>query len=85
MAHLLLLMAMAAAMPATDPALICQPARSAALPEDKAGAYQSCLRDEQAARDQLRRRWGQFSAAARGVCAQPAGVAQSYVFLRNCL
>jgi hypothetical protein len=85
MSHLLLVMAMAAAMPTTDLARICEPARSAALPEDRAGAYDSCVRDEQAARDKLRQKWGQFSAAARNDCAQTAGVVQSYVELLTCL
>jgi hypothetical protein len=85
MSQLLLAMAMAAAIPTTDPGVICQPARSAALPEDKAGAYESCIRDEQAARDRLRQKWAHFSAEARNVCAQPSGVAQSYVELLTCL
>lgn len=85
MAHLLLAMAMAAVMPITDPSAICQPARSAALPDDKVGVYESCVHDEQAARDKLRREWGRFSAAAHSDCAQPAGVPGSYVELLICL
>ena len=85
MAHLLLAMAMAAAMPTADPSAICQPARLGALPEDRAGAYDSCVHDEQAARDKLRQQWGQFSAKARNDCAQPAGAPQSYVELLTCL
>jgi len=85
MSHLLLVMAMAATMPTTDLGPICEPARSAALPEDRAGAYDSCVRDEQAARDKLRQKWGQFSAKARNDCAQPAAVVQSYVELLTCL
>jgi hypothetical protein len=85
MSHLLLVMAMAATMPTTDLGRICEPARSAALPEDRAGAYDSCVRDEQAARDKLRQKWGQFSARARNDCAQPAGIVQSYVELLTCL
>ena len=85
MSQLLLAMAMAAAIPTTDPGVICQPARSAALPEDKAGAYQSCIREEPAARDLLRQKWMRFSAEARNVCAQPSGVGQSYVELLTCL
>ena len=85
MAHLLLAMAMAAVMPTVDPSVICQPARDAALPEDRAGAFDGCVRDEQAARDKLRQQWGQFSAKARGDCAQPSSVVQSYVELLTCL
>jgi hypothetical protein len=77
--------ALATMMPTADPAAICQPAKSAALPEDRAAAYQSCVHDEQAARDQLRKRWGQYAASARAVCAQPSGVPQSYVELLTCL
>ena len=87
MSHLLLVMAMATAtaIPTADVGRICEPARAAALPEDRAGAYDSCVHDEQAARDQLKQKWGQFSPSARNDCAQPTGVVQSYVELLTCL
>ena len=75
----------AVSMPTTDPRSICESARSAALEGDKASAYQSCLHDEQAARDQLRRRWSQFSGAARSDCAEPESVSISYVEVLTCL
>jgi hypothetical protein len=75
----------AVAMPTTDPRSICESARSAALEADKASAYQSCLHDEQAARDQLRQRWSQFSDAAHSDCAEPQAVSISYVEALTCL
>jgi hypothetical protein len=43
------------------------------------------VRDEQAARDQLKKEWRQFSATARGTCAETPGIAFSYTELLTCL
>jgi hypothetical protein len=75
----------AVSMPTTDPRSICESARSAALKADQATAYQSCLHDEQAARDQLRQRWSQFYKAAHSDCAEPQAVSISYVEVLTCL
>jgi len=64
---------------------ICRNAQSAALPESKAAAYRSCVHEEGAARDELRKKWGRYSAQARATCAEPAGVQVSYVELQTCL
>jgi hypothetical protein len=76
---------LAASMPTTNLDKICQSAKVGALPEDQASAFQACVRDEQAARDQLRQKWGRFSATARGNCAETPGIAFSYTELLTCL
>jgi hypothetical protein len=72
-------------LPTTSIESICRDAQSAALPESKAAAYQSCLHEERAARDQLRQNWARYSAQARATCAEPGGVQVSYVELQTCL
>ena len=72
-------------LPNTSVESICRDAQSAALPDSKAAAYQSCLHEEGAARDLLRRNWARYSAQARATCAEPGGVQVSYVELQTCL
>ncbi|MGA2043287.1 MAG: hypothetical protein ABSG83_07915 [Roseiarcus sp.] len=85
MIPVLVLAALAAFPPTTDPQRICQSARDAALPEERAGAFQSCVNDEASARDELKRRWTTFSAEARTTCAEPKGLEASYVEMLTCL
>jgi len=80
-----ILAALAAFPPSTDPEKICRSARTAALPEEQANAFQSCVHDEAAARDELKRRWSQFPAEARITCAEPHGLDASYVEMLTCL
>jgi hypothetical protein len=78
--------AFAASMPTADLDTICQGSKLAALPgDDQTSAFQGCLRDEKAARDDLRQKWSHFSANAQETCAVPKGVAFSYVELLTCL
>jgi hypothetical protein len=79
--------ALSDSLPTASIESICRDAQSAALPEAKAAAYQSCLHDESAARDELRQKWARYSAQARATCAEPPGegVAISYVELQTCL
>jgi hypothetical protein len=85
MTPLVILIAVTASMPNVEPQKICQSARMAALPEDQSSAYDSCVRDEQAAREQLQKRWGQFSTSARSTCAEPGASMTSYVEMLTCL
>jgi hypothetical protein len=85
MSVIVLLIALAGAPPAVDLASICRSAGTAALPEDKAAAYDSCVRDEQAALDRLRAKWAHYSAAAQTACAGSDGITLSYVELLTCL
>ena len=59
------LIALAAAIPTVDPHKTCRAAESEAVGGDQKSAYESCVRDEQAARDQIKVEWGKFSADAR--------------------
>jgi len=72
-------------VPHADPKRICLDACNAALPEDKANAYDSCIQDEQAARQQLSQKWASFSANARATCAKPDASMTSYVEMLTCL
>ena len=85
MSAVFLLIALASAVPSVDIQTTCRSARDAALPEDRAGAYDSCVRDEQAARDQLKTKWTQYSATAHAACSETGGFSFSYVELRTCL
>jgi hypothetical protein len=54
------LIALAAAIPTVDPHKTCRAAESEAVGGDQKSAYESCVRDEQAARDQINVEWGSF-------------------------
>jgi hypothetical protein len=82
---LIVLVAVAGFSASTDPAKICQGARAAAAASDQANAYESCIHDETSARDELKKKWSQFSANARATCAEPPGVQESYVEMLTCL
>jgi len=86
MIAVLMLIALAGAPPAVDAAKICRDAQTSALPEDVKVAFDSCLRDEQAAREKLSARWPHYSATARSAClGDGGGVAASNVELWTCL
>ena len=82
----LVLFALAGAPPAVDAGQVCRDAQASALPEDAKVAFDSCVRDEQAARDKLKARWPHYSASARAACVgDGGGVAASNVELWTCL
>ena len=82
----LVLIALSGTPPAVDAATVCRDAQASALPEDAQVAFDSCVRDEQAARDKLAARWPHYSAAARSAClGDGGGVAASNVELWTCL
>jgi hypothetical protein len=86
MAPLLLSGALASSMPTLDVRSLCRDVRSLALPEDQGLAYESCLQDEQTAREQLQQRWTQFTADARDSCGEVSeGMRASYVEMLTCL
>jgi hypothetical protein len=82
----LMLVALSGAPPAVDAAKVCRDAQASALPEDAKVAFDSCVRDEQAARDKLVGRWSHYSAVARSAClGDGGGVGLSNVELWTCL
>jgi hypothetical protein len=85
MTAIILLIALAGNPPAIDLGSICRSAQTAALPEDRAAAYDSCVRDEQGALDQLRKKWAHYSASAQSACVGADVVTLSYVELLTCL
>jgi len=82
---LLLVAALAASLPTVDVKAICRSAQSAALPEDRSRAFDSCVNEEQAAFDQLKQNWSRYSRAAHENCSEFGGMSLSYVELLTCL
>jgi len=85
MTAIIFLLAFAGSLPTVDMAVICRSARAAALPEDRSTAYAGCLRAEQDASDQLRRKWTKYSPDAHEACTQTGQYSFSYVELLTCL
>jgi hypothetical protein len=82
----LVLIALSGAPPSVDAAKVCSDAQAAALPEDAKVAFDSCVRDELAAREKLAARWPHYSASARSAClGDGGGVPPSNVELWTCL
>ena len=85
-AKLLLLLAFASHVPTIDVNRSCRGAESAALPEDRAGAYQRCVRDERTAREELSKTWSQIPIDSRRLCTEVSTESSpSYVELLTCL
>jgi hypothetical protein len=81
----LVLIALSGTPPAVDAATVCRDAQASALPEDAKVAFDSCVRDEQAAREKLVARWPHYSATARSAClGDGGGVPASNVELWTC-
>jgi hypothetical protein len=68
-----------------DPKTICESARAASAGDDQPTAFSGCIRDEQQARDELKRSWARYSVASRATCAEPQGEMMSYVEVLTCL
>ncbi|MBV8568594.1 MAG: hypothetical protein JO273_24395 [Methylobacteriaceae bacterium] len=85
-APILFILMLAGDVPTLDLQSTCRGAESAAAASDRATAYQSCLRDEQTARQQLQQKWNSIPLAARTGCTDEAtGISPSYVELLTCL
>ena len=84
-ASLLLVAALATSLPTVDIKAICSSAQAAALPEERSRAFDSCVNEEQAAFNQLKQKWTQYSRVAHENCAEFRGMSLSYVELLTCL
>ena len=85
-ATLLVFLALASYVPTIDIDHSCRGAESAALPEDRAGAYQRCVRDERTAREELSKTWSQIPIDSRQLCTDlSTDSSPSYVELLTCL
>lgn len=84
-AHQLVLFADLATMPLFDPRPGCGGVEALGLTNEQREA--DCLADEEQARDELKKRWPEFSAASRTECSQEIriGGPPSYVELLACL
>ena len=85
-AKLIFLLALASHVPTIDVHRSCRGAESAALPQERAGAHQRCIRDEQTARERLSEIWSQIPIDSRQLCTDLAmGTSPSYVESLTCL
>jgi hypothetical protein len=85
MAPFLLVIALTGSVPTMDLARICKGERLGVSADQQESAYQSCLRDEQAARDKLTTEWAKFPVAARTTCAALGREVFSYVEVLTCI
>ena len=79
------LVALTASIPTLDLPAICRGEQKWISADQQANVYQGCLRDEQAAQDQLRLKWGTYPAATRDNCAQLGRIIGSYVEVLTCI
>ncbi|GEP09701.1 hypothetical protein [Methylobacterium gnaphalii] len=79
--------AMAEGPPEFDVRETCRSSGSAQLGPSEKDSQDGCLRSERAAHDELKRRWGEFSTAAKAQCSKQAtaGGSPSYVETVTCL
>jgi hypothetical protein len=85
-AKLLVFLALASYVPTIDIDRSCRGAESAALLEDRARAYQRCVRDEQTAREELSKTWSRIPIDSRQQCTDVSTESSpSYVELLTCL
>jgi hypothetical protein len=85
MTPILLLLALATPVPSVDLESICRSARTDALPEEKAHAFDNCVAEEKAARQQVQLKWSKVPAEGRADCAPMKGIPTSYVAIETCL
>ncbi len=85
MTPFLILVALAASAPSVNLESICHSARDNALPEEKAKAFDNCIAEEKAAREQVQKKWLKAAADARADCAPMKGIPTSYVAILTCL
>jgi hypothetical protein len=81
-----MLIAVANGPPSIDMQRMCRASASAmvSISGDSSNDYQSCLSDEQAARDQLEKDWATFPARDRSFCALPTEYLPSYIEWLTC-
>lgn len=77
--------ALAASVPTIDLPSICRGEQSGVPADQQAGVYKGCMRDEQAAHDEIVKEWTKFPAAARTTCAKLGRDIQSYVEILTCI
>jgi hypothetical protein len=85
-AAILLAAALAASFPAVDVQRFCLAAQAAQTSaEQRARAFESCVRDEEKSRTLLSENWGRFSPDARQLCAHAGDAKLSYLEIWTCL
>jgi hypothetical protein len=85
MTPFLLLAALAVSAPSGDPVAICRSVRANALPDEQGSAYQTCVTEERAAMEKVKKAWPTASRDARANCAPIAGIPLSFVAVLTCM
>ena len=85
MASVLMVAALAGAVPIMDLPAICRSEQSGVAPDQQARVYQNCLHDEQAARDELAKKWTEYPVATRTACVELGQLVVSYVEVLTCI
>jgi hypothetical protein len=85
MAPMLVLAALSGSVPVMDLPTICRSEQSGVASDRQAHVYEGCLHDEQAARDELGKKWTQYPVAARAACAELGQLVLSYVEVLTCI
>jgi hypothetical protein len=85
-AAILLAAALAASFPAIDVQRFCSAVQAAGTSsEQRARAFESCVRDEERSRTLLSENWGRFPADARQLCTRANDAKLSYLEIWTCL
>jgi hypothetical protein len=85
MASVLMVAALAGAVPIMDLPAICRSEQSGVAADQQARVYQNCLHDEQAARDELTKKWSEYPVATRTACVEIGQLVVSYVEVLTCI
>jgi hypothetical protein len=85
MAPLLILAALAASAPAIDSQRVCRSELSGIPQAEQPDVYKDCLRDEQAAHDELNKDWTKFPGAVQRTCSELGRLTGSYVEVLTCI
>ena len=72
-------------MPNIDLETVCRSAVANALPEDRPKAHDSCVADEKAALEEVKKKWMTVTPEGRANCGLMKGIPASYVAVLTCL
>jgi hypothetical protein len=83
----MLIAAVAGGVPNIDLQKVCHDSESAmvGLGDNPTSSFDSCMSDEQAAREQLLKDWASYSASDKSHCIHPADYLPSYVEWLTCV
>ena len=85
MTPFVLMVALSAPVPDIDLETICRGSVASALPEDRPKAHNSCVADEKAAQEEVKKKWMTVTPEGRENCGLVKGIQASYVEMATCL